>query len=137
MRGAPASSVANMPGWPSVGIFVTWPKPASRSMFMASSQPSSMPRFSAAIDGWRIQCCRRFTDSSWRFSISFWMMARSGLPAANEFREKAKDAALAAVAWRNLRRFMGGRIIGGAGGCKAGQWWRTRADSSPADAGSE
>ena len=25
-----------------------------------SSQPSAMPRFSAAIDGWRIQSCSRF-----------------------------------------------------------------------------
>ncbi len=30
--GAPASSVANTPGWPSVGTFVTCSKPASRSM---------------------------------------------------------------------------------------------------------
>src|SRR5882757_8675475 len=45
------------------------------------------------------------------------MMARSGLSAANEFREKAREAALAAEAWRNLRRFMGGRIIGTARMC--------------------
>ena len=29
---------------------------------MVSSQPSFMPRFSAAMDGWRIQVCSRLTD---------------------------------------------------------------------------
>src|ERR1700720_2769055 len=47
------------------------------------------------------------------------MMARSGLLAAIEFREKARVAALAAVAWRNLRRFMGRRIIARARMCPA------------------
>src|SRR5438034_8449526 len=45
------SSVAKMPGWPSLGSLVTCWKPASRNMPIVSWQPSSMPRFSAAIDG--------------------------------------------------------------------------------------
>ena len=79
VRGAPASSVAKMPGWPSVGTLLTW-NPASRSMLMVSSQPSFMPRFSAAMEGWRIQVCSRFTVSSWRLVISAAMASRS--PAA-------------------------------------------------------
>jgi len=51
VRGAPASSVAKTAGWPSVGMRVTFPKPASRASRIISSQPSLMPRFSAAIDG--------------------------------------------------------------------------------------
>jgi hypothetical protein len=47
------------------------------------------------------------------------MALRSGLSAAKELWEKAREAALAALAWRNLRRFMGRRIIARAGGCKA------------------
>jgi len=34
-------------------------------MRMVKSHPSFMPRFRAAMDGWRIQSCKRFTDSSW------------------------------------------------------------------------
>ncbi len=63
MRGAPASSVAKMPGCPSVGTFATLWKPASLKSRMVSSQPSFMPRFSAAIEGWRIPSCRRWTAS--------------------------------------------------------------------------
>ena len=68
--GAPASSAAKTPGWPSVGIFVTAPNPASRSIRIRRSQPSVMPRFSAAIDGCRIHSCNRCTASSWRFTMS-------------------------------------------------------------------
>ena len=35
-----------------------------------ASHPSFIPRFSAAIDGWCIHCCSRFTFSSWRLRIS-------------------------------------------------------------------
>src|SRR5262249_2752122 len=38
---------------------------------------SFTPRFSAAIDGWRIHVCRRLTFSSWPFSIWAWMALRS------------------------------------------------------------
>src|SRR5579862_2419379 len=75
--GAPASRVAKTPGWPSVGIFSTRWKPASRRKSIISAQPSFMPRFSAAMEGCLIQVCRRRTDSSWRFSISARMPATS------------------------------------------------------------
>src|ERR671936_2113540 len=49
--GAPTSNVANTPGCRSVGIFVTWLKPASLSNRIIRSQPSLIPRSSAAIVG--------------------------------------------------------------------------------------
>ena len=104
MRGAPASSVAKIPGWPSVEILVTAPKPASRSMFMVSSQPSFMPRFSAAMEGWRIQVCRRLTLSSWRLVISAVMASRSPAAAAREVCGQLNAAAPAAAARDEVRR---------------------------------
>ena len=103
--GAPASNVAKMPGCPSLGIFVTCWKPASRSMRIVSSQPSFIPRFSAAIDGWRIHSCSRCTDSSWRRSIcakigassDCWVRTKSGT---------VKAAAVAVVSLRKARRSM-------------------------------
>src|SRR6478752_1605161 len=48
------------------------------------------------------------------------MTARSGLElAAKGFWERASDAAPAAVAWRNVRRFMGARIIAAVWLCPA------------------
>src|SRR5690242_11747837 len=66
VRRAPASSVAKTAGCPPVGIFVTCENPASRTSRIMCSQPSFMPRFSAAIDGWRIQ--------SWQTAERFVMM---------------------------------------------------------------
>src|SRR6266436_5173482 len=48
------------------------------------------------------------------------MAMKLGLSAAKELRESTRAAAPAAVAWRKVRRFMGGRIIGGGGGCPVG-----------------
>jgi hypothetical protein len=70
VRFAPASSIAKTEGWPSVGIRSAVWKPASRSICIISRQPSSMPLFSAAIEGWRIQACSRAIDSAWRRSSS-------------------------------------------------------------------
>ena len=56
--------------------------PRRCSSRIISSQPSAMPRFSAAIDGWRIQSCRRATASSWRLAIS----ARTGSRSADGLR---------------------------------------------------
>jgi hypothetical protein len=64
VRGAPASSVAKTPGWPSVGTLVTAWKPASRAKRIIISQPSAMPRFSAAIDGCPTHSCSRCTPSA-------------------------------------------------------------------------
>ena len=68
VRGAPASSVAKIPGWPSVEMLSTLPNPASRSIRIVRSRPSVMPRLSAAIVGWRIHAWSRASASSWRFS---------------------------------------------------------------------
>ena len=54
MRRAPASSVAKTPGWPLVAMRSACWNPASSASRAISAQPSSMPRFSAAIDGWWI-----------------------------------------------------------------------------------
>src|SRR5437763_36431 len=97
VRGAPASSVAKMPGWPSVGIFVTWSKPASLSMRMVSSQPSFTPRFSAAMEGCRIHSCRRATASSWCLSISVEIGARSSARRVAGGSVSVTGAAFAAV----------------------------------------
>jgi len=110
--GEPASSVAKMPGWPSVGTLLTDWKPASRRNFMVSSQPSFMPRFSAAMLGWRIHSWRRWTDSSWRFSISLLMATRSSAARTERVRFGKESAAAptrpeAAAAWRNVRRSTG------------------------------
>ena len=109
MRGAPASSVAKIPGWPSVGTFETWSNPASRSICMVRSQPSVIPRFSAAMEGCWIQCCKRWTDSSWRFSIwarmpSISSAGRAGDAAACAHFGSASAAAPAAALCRNNRR---------------------------------
>src|SRR5216684_775339 len=63
------------------------------------SQPSAMPRFSAAMVGCLINVSMRRTDSWWRFSISAWMGLRSGAVAANA-------AVVAAAPTRNVRRSM-------------------------------
>src|SRR5437660_578441 len=79
-------------------------------MLMVRSQPSFMPRFSAAIEGWRIHCWMRCTASSWRFSISFQMGCRSeSWVGANLV--KASAAALAAAELMKSRRFMANRIL--------------------------
>src|ERR1700732_10570 len=75
---------------------------------MVSSQPSFMPRFSAAMEGWRIQVCRRLRDSSWRLSISAKMGSRSeaggaGAAAAVQ-RGSASAAAPAAAVCRKVLR---------------------------------
>src|SRR6478672_1549357 len=44
---------------------------------MVSSQPSFMPRFSAAMDGCFIHVCMRCTVSSWRLAISARMADKS------------------------------------------------------------
>src|ERR1700687_879211 len=69
VRGAPASREAQMPGWQSVEILLTVSNPASRSMRMVRSQPSFIPRFSAAMEGCLIHVCRRSTAAAWRFAI--------------------------------------------------------------------
>ena len=63
--GAPASSVAKTPGWPSVGT-------RHRALEAGVGQhpdeqlaPSFMPRFSAAIEGWRTQAWRPRTASAY------------------------------------------------------------------------
>src|SRR5438874_6138199 len=93
-----------MPGWPSVGIFVPESKPASLSMRMVSSQPSFMARFSAAMDGCRIHSCRRVTASSWRFSISVKIGARSSERRVGGALGQARAALAAAVRSRKVRR---------------------------------
>src|SRR5215813_6356543 len=74
-------------------------------MRIIRSQPSLMPRFSAAMDGWRIHCCSRCTASSWRCSISFQTGVKSG-SAAEAKRGKAMAAAPAAAVVRKSLRFM-------------------------------
>src|SRR5437773_10992784 len=81
-------------------------------MRIIMSQPSFMPRFSAAMDGWRIQACNRLTDSSWGFSISARMASRSlagAAPLAQAGRADvaAPAVAVAAAGWRE-----GGRSEG-------------------------
>ena len=51
LRFAPESSVAKMPGLPSVGTLRTIWKPASRSRPKVNSQLSSTRHFSAAMPG--------------------------------------------------------------------------------------
>src|SRR5437763_1950553 len=119
VRGAPASSVAKMPGWPSVGIFVTWSKPASLSMRIVSSQPSFTPRFSAAMDGCRIHSCRRATASSWCLSISVKIGARSSARrVAVGALGHARAAVAAAVRSRKVRR---STLMNGLQGSGSGQ----------------
>ena len=79
VRGAPASSVAKMPGWPSVGTFVAPWKPASRNIRMVSSQPSFMPRFSAAMEGCEstLAAAARIRRGAFRFP-SEWGKVRVG-----------------------------------------------------------
>ena len=105
--GAPASRVANTPGWPSVGTRVTFSKPASRASRIMSSHPSAMPRFSAAIEGWRTHRCSRCTPSSWRLTISAWMASWPS-PAASEMRGRARTAAEDTAVPRKSRREYGG-----------------------------
>src|SRR5712664_1648380 len=81
---------------------------------MVSSQPSFMPRFSAAMEGWRIQSWRRLTDSSWRFSISARMASRSpGCACAQRgiANVAAVAAAAAAAPCRKVRRSDGERVV--------------------------
>src|SRR5437016_3417990 len=93
-----------MPGWPSLGSLVTCPNPASRSSRMVSSHPSSMPRCSAAIEGWRIHSCRRCTASSWRFSIWAITGERSSACVIGRRPGRANATAPAAVFSRKARR---------------------------------
>ena len=65
--------------------------PASRAMRMSSSQPSSMPRSSAEIDGFLTQCWSRWMLSSCRFSTSVWILARSPLRSDGAGRVAATD----------------------------------------------
>src|SRR5258708_17196925 len=67
-----------------------------------------MAGFSAAMEGWRIQSCRRLTDSSWRFSISARMASRS-LGCACAQRGMASNPAAAAAPCRKARRSVGGK----------------------------
>src|SRR5688572_22848145 len=66
------------------------------------SQPSAIPRFSAAMDGSRTHSWRRCTPSSWRFTISDCTSGWAPAPLA--VRERANAAAVVAVAPRKLRR---------------------------------
>ena len=61
---APASSVANTPGLPSVSTISTFWNPASRASRAMYSAPSRELRFSAAIEGSAIQSLSRPTDAS-------------------------------------------------------------------------
>src|SRR5579859_733620 len=70
------------------------------------SQPSVIPRFSAAMDGCRIHSCSMFTDSSWRFSISARSGFRSSASAARAGRVEASAAPPATAVCRNARRLM-------------------------------
>src|ERR1700758_403100 len=63
-----------------------------------------MPRFSAAMEGWRIQVCNRSTDSWCRFSISFLIASISLLGNAPVHFGSASVAALAATPCKNVRR---------------------------------
>src|SRR5712691_7494242 len=107
VRGAPASTVAKMPGWPSVDTFVTSLNPASRKSLIVRSQPWVMPLFSAAIDGCRTHSCKRCTASSWRLSISVRMAPRS-LASAHAQHGHASATVLATAPWRKARRSIGG-----------------------------
>jgi len=72
---------------------------------MVSSQPSFTPRFSAAMDGCRIHSCRRDTASSWRFSISVKIGARSSARRVEGGAlGQARAAVAAAVRSRKVRR---------------------------------
>src|SRR6266851_513246 len=88
--GAPASSVANTPGNPSVGTFSARWNPASRSMRRKSWTPSSPPMPSAAMVGWWIHSWSRCTASPWRRSISRSTGPRS---AARDKRGSSSEAA--------------------------------------------
>lgn len=78
----------------------------SRSMLIIRSQPSLIPRFSAAMAGWRIQFCSRATASSWRFAISAWKGFQSTVSAASGEVDDA-SAAAARVPCIKLRRVRG------------------------------
>src|SRR5205807_1691304 len=71
-------------------------------MRMVSSQPSFTPRFSAAMDGCRIHSCRRATASSWRFSISVKIGARSSERRVGGALGQAGEGARFNLAWRAL-----------------------------------
>src|SRR5260221_73157 len=72
---------------------------------MASSQPSDTPRFSAAIEGWWIHCCRRRTASSCLLLISARIGWRSCADQA--LGAQASATALATVPLRKVRRSKG------------------------------
>src|SRR5262249_21989027 len=101
LLGAPASSVANTPGNPSVGTRSARWKPASRNMRRKSCTPSSAPTPSAGMVGWRIPSCKRRTDSSWRFWISRSTGPRS---AARASRGSINQAAPASEPRKSVRR---------------------------------
>src|SRR5206468_12121255 len=73
-----------------------------------SSQPSAIPRFSAAIEGWWIHCWRRLTAASWRFSTCASTGARPGSPGGDDRIRAgiARVAAPAAAPWRKVLLFM-------------------------------
>src|SRR5437588_2653643 len=107
--GAPASSVANTPGCPLDGTFATCWNPASRSIFISSSQPSFMPRFSAAIEGCRIQVCSRCTFSSccrWIASTIPFNSGFTSCPKPKEGVVMAPAATVIAAVETKSRRFI-------------------------------
>src|SRR6478735_9866991 len=63
--GAPASSVANTPGTPSVLMTLACWKPASSASWRIYSAPSLWLMPMLAIVGSAIQSCSRFTDVAW------------------------------------------------------------------------
>ena len=72
-----------------------------------SSQPSAIPRFSAAMAGCLTHSWRRVTLSAWRFTISAWIAACAS-SAASEKRGRVITAAPAAAAPRKSRRVNSG-----------------------------
>ena len=82
----------------------TFWKPASRASCIISSQPSVMPRFSAAIVGCFTQFRQRCTLSAWRFMIFRLDRGMRVAHAAGEKRGGLIAAAPAAAAPRKSRR---------------------------------
>src|SRR5262249_56561725 len=107
--GALASSVAKTPGCPSVETFSARWNPASLSIRIIRSQPSVIPRFSAAIEGWWIHSCKRLIASS--CLLSAWARTGEsagggGEAAALRLFGSASVAAPAAAPWRKSLLFM-------------------------------
>ena len=107
MRGAPASSVAKIPGWPSVGTLVTCSKPASRSNVHGQFAAFVHAAIFRGDGGCWIHCCKRWTDSSWRFSISVRMASMSS--AARTERVRFGNESAAAPTKTGWLRRPGGR----------------------------